>query len=41
MASALLNNQNKMVKQSLLETEDINERISRVIELLTQEIDVR
>lgn len=41
MASAILNNQPRMIKQGLLETNDLAERMQKVIELLTQEIDVR
>lgn len=34
MSCALLNNQTRMVKQSLLETDDIEKRMQRVIDLL-------
>jgi len=40
MACALLNNQTRMVKQSLLETDDLKKRMDRVIDLLKQEIEV-
>lgn len=40
MACSLLNNQTRMVKQSLLETDDLLKRIVRVSDLLAVEIDV-
>jgi hypothetical protein len=40
MACALLNNQSRMVKQSLLETDDLVKRIHRVCDLLSSEIEV-
>eukprot|EP00347_Sterkiella_histriomuscorum_P014802 403359469 len=39
MSCSLLNNQTRMTKQSLLETDDLESRMQRVIELLTQEIE--
>lgn len=40
IACSLLNNQTRMVKQSLLETDDLVKRIGRVSELLSAEIEV-
>jgi len=41
MSCSLLGNQTRMIKQSLLETDDLEKRMQRVIDLLTQEIDVK
>lgn len=41
MACALLTNQTRLVKQGLLEIDDLKKRMQKIIELLTIEIDVR
>jgi hypothetical protein len=41
MGCALLTSSSRMVKQSLLETDDIVKRIDRLINLLSAEIEVR
>ena len=40
MAAALLTNQTRLVKQSLLEQENLEKRMRRVVELLKSEIEV-
>lgn len=41
MVSALLSNQSRIVKQGLLEIDDIQKRVFTVLQLITQEIEVR